>query len=58
MTAHLLAGAEGALSLSEPFLQYAVGPHWMLNRFYYLTFRNPPYSGDCDRHARAEKVKS
>jgi hypothetical protein len=50
MMAHLLGGAEGVLSLSEPFLQYAVAPHWMLNRFYYQFQKSaglrPPRAGN------------
>ena len=58
MMAHLLAGADGVLSLSEPFLQYAVAPHWMLNRFYHdfqrsadLRRLRPPRPGDNTRYA-------
>lgn len=56
MMAHLLAGADGALSFSEPFLHYAVAPHWMLNRFYYnfqksaeLRRLRPPCTGNTGR---------
>lgn len=59
MMAHLLSGAEGVLSISEPFLQYAVVPHWMLRRFYYefqksagLCCLRPPREGDNARFGR------
>lgn len=58
LLAFLLGGAPGVLCLSEPFLQYALAPHWKLNRFFYrfqksagLARKRPPRRGDNRRYA-------
>lgn len=56
MLGYLLAGGEGVLSLSEPFLAHAALPDWRLQRFFRhmqqvggLRRRRPPYHGDALR---------
>ncbi|MFQ5807839.1 MAG: sulfotransferase [Phycisphaerae bacterium] len=59
LLAYLLAGGEGVLSLSEPFLAHAVQPDWRLQRFFHvyqraagLRRRRPPRRGNIERFAR------
>jgi hypothetical protein len=58
LLAYLLGGAEGVLCLSEPFLTYAIMPHWKLKRIYARFQRRnalrrtpPPPAGDSARYA-------
>jgi hypothetical protein len=59
LLAHLLAGGQGVMSLSEPFLVHAFRPDWWLQRFFCryqksagLRRRRPPVRGDAERFLR------
>jgi len=59
LLSYLLAGGQGVLSLSEPFLAHAVQPDWKLQRFFChyqraagLRRRRPPYQGNAERFGR------